>query len=110
MNTVIQHSFPLHKSQHPLIPSVGSIDHRNEAIWSHRIIERLARHLEYLTSLDPLRDHVTFILGHGECPTNHHALVAWLYEQLDESPVEMDKALSMTFEALQSMLSQEVYS
>lgn len=110
MNTVIQLSSPNHQNQYLASPGLGLPGHKNEAVWSTRLVERLAHNLEYLTGLDPQQDQVTFILGHGECPTNHLALVAWLHEQLDESPVEMDRALSLTFTALQSTLSQEVYS
>ncbi|MDR9500117.1 MAG: hypothetical protein RI556_13145, partial [Hydrogenovibrio sp.] len=84
MNSVIQISNPILTSQHPSVLEAFSTE--SDFAWSNRLIERLAHNLEYLIGLDPQRDHVTFILGHGECPTNHQALVAWLYEQLDETP------------------------
>jgi hypothetical protein len=107
MNSIIHYPRSLHQTQRPSKSGYAPDD---KQVWSHRVMERLAHNLEYLTGLDPQQDQVTFILGHGECPTNHLALVAWLHEQLDESPVEMDRALSLTFTALQSTLSQEVYS
>ena len=47
-------------------------------------IQRLTNNLAFALQI-PEGDHLTFILGYGECTSNHQALYAWVEEQIESN-------------------------
>jgi len=58
----------------------------------HRWIQRITNNLAFALKI-PEGDHLTFILGYGECFSNHQALYAWVEEQMSSYPI-LDKSQS----------------
>lgn len=70
-----------------------------------QIIRGLTSNLMYLFNL-PDGNHLTFILGHGECSNNRQAIQCWLYDQLRDYSNGEDVLCYLT-EQLKDQLTQE---
>lgn len=74
-----------------------------------RVVRRLVNNLMYLFGIEP-GDHITFILGHGECSSNNEALQTWVLEELSDSVICPDDVLGELVSRLKEQLMMEVYS
>lgn len=74
-----------------------------------KVVQRLVNNLIYLFNIEP-GDHITFILGHGECLSNNSALQAWVLDQIADVPINQDGVLNELVEKLKDQLMMEVYS
>lgn len=99
---------PLLQPQHPQFLS-GTPIMREYEIEDPRVVMRLVNNLKYLFNIQE-GDHLTFILGHGECHSNNEALKNWVLEQLTQNPVGQDDVLAFLVESLKVQLMAEVYS
>ena len=81
----------------------GTLEHKKRKKWIQRIANNLAFALQI-----PEGDQLTFILGYGECHSNHQALYAWVEEQIESHHLLEKENNQELFDTLKQQLQWQL--
>lgn len=87
----------------------GQSFHDVDYLTNSAVVARLVNNLKYYSNIQS-GDHLTFVLGYGECNSNDEALKRWVLSQLEslQASLTYEQVFSFLKDALRSKLALDV--